>query len=286
MHPGVNALFAEKMKNIAKKTCLAAAILIESILLTQLVFKLPKRGWSWALRRSSAHQGLVGEVTRRLLENGLLGYLHLLLSYSTSLVLVFLFCMLLRIERRKLTGEEIKVQMLPVMAIIGFGFTQLITLAYYYLPAGIKEGYSESVGSYLAGEHTVWYDIAVIVVYVIAAPIAEELFFRGLLLEFAQRHLNTVTAVLLCSAAFGIYHDDPVQRGYTFLLGIILCLIRLRLHSLYNTIVVHMTFNLLGSRLLLASLPMAVIYAGALVFLVLFAGLLIITSEWYKKKHT
>jgi len=93
---------------------------------------------------------------------------------------------------------------------------------------------------------------------VLAAPLFEEFFFRGFLLE-GLRHfklgffqLGDIGAVLLTSFLFAIIH---IQYGvfeitYIFVTGIIFAVARLKTNSLYVPIAMHMFMNLSASVLM------------------------------------
>ena len=57
---------------------------------------------------------------------------------------------------------------------------------------------------------------------VIAAPLVEELLFRGLVYQRIRVLTGAKTAIILSALYFGIYHMNVVQGIYAFLLGILL----------------------------------------------------------------
>lgn len=85
---------------------------------------------------------------------------------------------------------------------------------------------------------------------VAAAPLAEEVFFRGFLFE-GVRHtrLGASGAVLLTSLAWAAVHVqyDSYEISTVFVLGLILAVARLRTNSLYTTIAMHALVNLLAT---------------------------------------
>ncbi len=96
--------------------------------------------------------------------------------------------------------------------------------------------------AYASVPHPVWLFLAV----AIAAPVFEELFFRGFALE-GLRHsrLGEIGAILSTSAAWAIIH---LQYGIyeitiIFVMGIVLGLARLRTNSLWTPIALHALNN-------------------------------------------
>jgi len=84
----------------------------------------------------------------------------------------------------------------------------------------------------------------------VAAPFFEEFLFRGFLLEGLSRSkLGVAGAVVLTSAAWAIIH---MQYGWfeiisIFLIGIALCIAKIKSRSLYVPIAMHMLMNLVAS---------------------------------------
>lgn len=75
--------------------------------------------------------------------------------------------------------------------------------------------------------------------------VCEELVMRGVVLPSLAARLGALPAVLLTAAAFALIHFDPVRTLFTFVLGLLLGLLRLRTLSLWPPVVVHSTINAL-----------------------------------------
>ncbi len=80
---------------------------------------------------------------------------------------------------------------------------------------------------------------------VVVAPIAEELFFRGLLLQLIWRYLGHAwLAITMSGAAFGLIHCQQPQAVLPLVtMGLLLGYVRVRYRSLPACILVHMLFN-------------------------------------------
>lgn len=83
-------------------------------------------------------------------------------------------------------------------------------------------------------------------------PLAEEVFFRGLLFRSLHRVAGLVVAVPLAGLVFGLVHYDPdpvpavvvaVQLGLLALFGMALCVLVHRTGRLAAGIVAHAAFN-------------------------------------------
>lgn len=94
-----------------------------------------------------------------------------------------------------------------------------------------------------------WWRIGVVLAVAVGAPIVEEVFFRGLALHAALRHMRPWAAVVLTSVLFGLMHvqADPVAAIYTVtattLVGAGLAVLRLRTGRLGTAVCAHVAFN-------------------------------------------
>lgn len=77
----------------------------------------------------------------------------------------------------------------------------------------------------------------------IAAPISEELLFRGLLLRSIEPY-NKKLAIFASALLFGLYHGNPVQTPYAFCVGLILAYAALEYNVIW-AMVLHLFNNLL-----------------------------------------
>ncbi len=81
---------------------------------------------------------------------------------------------------------------------------------------------------------------------VVVAPIVEELYFRGLILPVLMRRFGTFFGIFLTSLVFALLHFQPNVVIYTFILAIILAIIRLRLKSVIPSMLLHAFNNLIA----------------------------------------
>jgi len=77
----------------------------------------------------------------------------------------------------------------------------------------------------------------------VGAPLVEELFFRGLILQALTKLLPVPLAVVLDGALFGLAHFEPLQLAGLVLLGVVLAAMTLRLGRLAPAIAAHAAFN-------------------------------------------
>lgn len=86
-------------------------------------------------------------------------------------------------------------------------------------------------------------------VVVVGAPIAEEFFYRGMLLQGLRRRLPDVAAIVVSSVLFALVHIQPILYPGTFVLGLVAAIVTLRTGRLGLAWSMHVGFN--GATLLL-----------------------------------
>ncbi len=108
-------------------------------------------------------------------------------------------------------------------------------------PSMWRETYGDRVGSLFA-EYSVW----TFVMTVIAAPLMEEIVFRGLIFKRLRTGLPFWAAATLSAAAFGLAHASLLWMLYAFALGFLLAWLTERTDSLWASVLCHFGFNLIG----------------------------------------
>ena len=106
------------------------------------------------------------------------------------------------------------------------------------------ETYEEMLESAGLGEEIT---LLMFIYSVLMAPISEELIFRGVTLRIAQRALPFGLANVLQAALFGLFHMNPLQGCYTFIIGLILGYIVHKGGTIYHVIFFHLLFNFWGT---------------------------------------
>lgn len=86
--------------------------------------------------------------------------------------------------------------------------------------------------------------IELFVAAVLVAPLAEEVFFRGLLLPALLRHMaNAWWPILISAVGFGFIHAQPQDVAPLIALGVAFGYVRVRYNSLSACILMHALFN-------------------------------------------
>jgi membrane protease YdiL (CAAX protease family) len=93
--------------------------------------------------------------------------------------------------------------------------------------------------------------ILALLVTAVAAPLCEEVFFRGMLFRLLRTRVPLWAAVLLSAAAFGLAHASPAVSAAllpTFMyMGIVLAVVYVRTGWLTNTILLHSLSNAIAT---------------------------------------
>lgn len=81
-------------------------------------------------------------------------------------------------------------------------------------------------------------------VYCVAAPVAEEFIFRGILYNQMKKYMNVRAALLFSALLFGLYQGNPVSTAYGFLLGLLIAFVYERSGKYLAALGVRMLANL------------------------------------------
>jgi membrane protease YdiL (CAAX protease family) len=94
--------------------------------------------------------------------------------------------------------------------------------------------------------------VLLVLIAVVAAPLVEELFYRGFLLRALQRAVGTTAAVIGSSAVFAAVHLQLLQFPALFLFGLLAAWVTVRTGRLGMAWAAHVAFNLVTIVILLA----------------------------------
>lgn len=137
-----------------------------------------------------------------------------------------------------LSLSSIKLMALVSITIVAiqFGITAPVVNS-IYMPDFMKELMLE-----LAAQNGVFSFITI----VIAAPVLEELIFRGIILDGFLRKYSPLKSIVISSILFGIVHLNPWQFISALILGIFSGWIYYKTRKLSLSILIHSVNNLIG----------------------------------------
>ena len=196
--------------------------------------------------------------------------LEVLMAYVTPITLAsnlftLVFLLLFFPLRRKNPLREFQLQPIPPLAAAGavsiapvlYG---VVTLVLSLLPAAWMADYAQASAALNDTGLLPFLSVA------LAAPVVEEVIFRGLIQSRLAHALPGWPAVVLSALLFALCHGQPVWMGYAFVLGMVLGIMAWRTGSILPSILTHIVFNAIGQVL---SLPQLAQADGLLVIAVL-----------------
>lgn len=134
-------------------------------------------------------------------------------------------------------------------ALIGFITFFIVNVAISYISTELNlqiPGYGEQdarLGLFGYGPYNmIFAGLALIII----APIAEELLFRGLMLNQLKQKLNSKTAIIISAAIFAGFHLEFQIFIPLFIIGIILGAVQEKTGTIYAAIALHMINNSLA----------------------------------------
>ncbi len=206
------------------------------------------------------------------------------LSAWMTLLFCWLFC---AVRGKRFSGEVRWHKMTsPGRAMLGplacgFGLSILASCALSMIPFPDAwfDAYDESMTLLLSGN-----PLFLAAATVIAAPIVEEVVFRGLVYTRLCRGMKRWIAALLSALIFGLVHGTLLHLFYTVPMGLLLCMFYEKYRSLWAPIILHMSFNLAGTVLGYytdASAAVMVILLIVGVYLTVFGFL---SMRWYRRE--
>lgn len=105
-------------------------------------------------------------------------------------------------------------------------------------------GYDPSInGSGISTEQVTDNIVLAVITVCIAPAISEELLFRGIIGNALSRGFSLVASSLICGALFAIFHYNPAQTLYQFVLGTVLMIFVLRNGSIWLGVLGHFFSN-------------------------------------------
>jgi uncharacterized protein len=89
-----------------------------------------------------------------------------------------------------------------------------------------------------------------VIAVIVAAPLGEELFFRGFLFGSLRSRFSFLPAAGISGLVFGLFHVQPLLVAVMVIVGIALAFLYERRRSLAVCIAAHAIFNLIGYTLI------------------------------------
>lgn len=191
------------------------------------------------------------------------------LEYNITVAVVFSCGLIFAFWYIKITGRSLREILLIKKARLHLSMLLIIPLGIgcQFFVSGIIglirdvfvktfSDYGNAMEAYCEGN-----PIIVVIYLIILAPAAEELIFRGVIMNKALRGLTFTEANLLQAIFFGINHWNPVRSTYAFLIALLLGYVLKKYGTLAAPVMLHMVIN--ASSFLVRLVPSGSLYAAA-----------------------
>jgi uncharacterized protein len=123
------------------------------------------------------------------------------------------------------------------------------------------------------------------ILLVIAAPLFEELIFRGIILEGMLKNYSPVKAILLSSVLFAVVHLNPWQFVAGFIIGIFAGWLYYKTRSIAFPLIIHASANLFAYSMrvfldleLIIDMSLAEFFGGYTNLIIVIAGSIVVGS--------
>lgn len=208
-----------------------------------------------------------------------------LLVILAAVLTIFALWLFFFVRKKKLTVEaEIvpfdKKLWVPVIG-MGIGMALFFNggMSLLPIPEDVLASYTESSAGLFEQPF-----LLALISNAIAAPLVEEIVFRGLMNTRMRKAMPTVVVVLITSVVFGLMHGHILWASYAAVMGILFAIVAIKCNSTLASIIVHLLVNLIGTLFSFSGwLPTTMEYAimcGVGVIFLVFSMLLL-----FKKKE-
>lgn len=174
------------------------------------------------------------------------GFRWSIITCATATVYILSVISLIKIRRKNLNvADYLKLQALPVPEImqwIGVWFALMLFLSLLSFVVGRPYIHDYFISGYKTANSIILFWIAVALI----GPVAEEVLFRGFLLEgLRNSKLGVTGAILISSVIWTMIHFqyDKYDLTQLFIMGVLLGLAKIHTKSLYTPIIIHSLSN-------------------------------------------
>lgn len=144
-------------------------------------------------------------------------------------------------------GEKMKPSVL-LAAICMMLFAQFFVQVFVLLADALLGSFGVSITEFLEENSASTDSLSMFLYITIAAPISEEILFRGLVMRSLQPH-GKQFAIFTSALLFALFHGNPVQIPFAFLMGLLLGYLTQRYHIGW-AVLLHILNNLVLGDLL------------------------------------
>ena len=169
--------------------------------------------------------------------------LGMLLAYITATGLTIWATMRYFNRKAKFNFKPSHLMLLPLVVLTAYAFLIVgeFTVELLPEPTGVMKKLFDNMNKTF--EMVFQHKILGFLTIAVAAPLLEEMLFRGIILRALLKKTKPWKAILFTAIAFGIFHGNPWQFLYATVVGIYLGYLYWRTQSLFYPILVHFVLN-------------------------------------------
>lgn len=143
---------------------------------------------------------------------------------------------------RKFSWRQALIYLIIIAVLFLIGIGLLLALVALLVP-GFNADQSQT--NEFTGQ-TIAHPLVTLLALVVIPPIIEETVFRGFIFPAFAKKLGTIWGAVISSILFGFAHLQGNVSVYTFVLGLLLCFMYVRLKSIFPGMALHMLNNYLA----------------------------------------
>jgi membrane protease YdiL (CAAX protease family) len=159
---------------------------------------------------------------------------------------VVIFIIIRRLPAKDALGAYKPIWYRTVIAVVGGFFLMMIinlTLPRLIPPS---QAYAESSASIVAYQGIFGLLLTILAISIVA-PLADELFFRGIILRGFMARYGTLRAILIVAALTAVFHKlEPLKLTHSFIMGVIFAASVVWTRSVYTSLILHGIHNSLS----------------------------------------
>ena len=239
--------------------------------------------YSYLKGREYGAAGYSYEESQAMFQNDMAGMTGICLMAGAILTLLTYF-IIEKVKKSSLAKEadikkiSPKQYIITVVGALGGMFFMNFMLNILPIPEELMGGVSSGMSTLTS--YPFW---QAILANAILVPVMEEVVFRGYIFSRLDKAMPTAAAVLISSVAFGVAHGGRVWGTWAFVLGLLICVVRVKSGSIIPGIIFHIIMNTFAMVVsyfnVLSELTETGVYvltaAGGILVAVYIAGILI-----------
>ncbi|MCX7709762.1 MAG: CPBP family intramembrane metalloprotease [Clostridia bacterium] len=245
-----------------------------------------KEGFAAASKNQAVDQAkLTADITAKVMQR--LDLILLIAVVSAALIFMLIFKLKKENLIKLCNFSKVGMRDIGLLTIVGVSASFILNIVLSSLQGleALKkffEAHEKVTSSLLAGNNIVF----TVFVVSIAAPLFEEVLFRGMVFNEFRKSVPVTWAILLQGAVFGLYHMNVLQGVYASVLGILFALLYIWTKSLWAPITVHFSLNLTSAAMAKISHYSVSSPVTSAIFIVCCLGLTAgIWGIWKKRKQ-